>query len=650
MRDGIIDPYMRTNLSRFTVAFSDLSWESVLGEHVPDFPQAWQVGQYLSAYATKYLDDQHLRLGRRVVRTVRTREPAAKWRVSWVEERRSDESVVGPATSDAEVTTEDFDLLVVASGYFARPFIPEIPGLRDFSGVLHSSALQKGNGITGKGPDTHRGNVVVIGGSMSGVEAASTIALRHSSALLATGLNPQSANIKVHHIHSRPFWNLPTYIPHETTNGVSFLPLDLAMYDLSRRPPGPIDYTVGPVPKDKVAKSKDYFRSLLGTEYEKIGYLDQPNTSDDSSLPPPWVAIGNDYTDFVRTGAIEATMGRAVSVESDPETGLATVNIKRADGSMQSLKQITTIVMATGFTPFESLSFLPEDVLTKLEYTSEDPFLPIILDKGGTIRSEVPDLGFCGFYRGPYWGAMEMQARFLGDVWSKDKLRPLNSGYQIKVLRTLRDPALIHSRSQFPMGDYVGLMETFAKDLGIVRTELPGSNRSGPVIPARYHTIGKSYSTSSTSSTMELEVERTLNALKAMSHPDHGALKAARASAVFRALQGTWQSFKVLAKGRKDRSGSIHFAPRFPSSPGYEREYVCEQQLGPQGKGPSYVYRLAIGSGGNSPHIEVWSTDTARGFLARDLDHIIDLGCLRFQEDDGKRVAGKYVIPANVSP
>lgn len=37
------------------------------------------------------------------------------------------------------------------------------------------------------------------------------------------------------------------------------------------------------------------------------------------------------------------------------------------------------------------------------------------------------------------------------------------------------------------MGDYVGLMESFARDLGISRFELPGyERRSGPVVPARY--------------------------------------------------------------------------------------------------------------------------------------------------------------------
>lgn len=80
---------MRTNLSRFTVAFSDFSWESVLGDDVPMFPQARQVGRYLSAYSERYIPKEVLRLGHRVVGAVRSAENGTdvRWRISWVKER-----------------------------------------------------------------------------------------------------------------------------------------------------------------------------------------------------------------------------------------------------------------------------------------------------------------------------------------------------------------------------------------------------------------------------------------------------------------------------------------------------------------------------------------------------------------------------------
>lgn len=85
---GPLNPFMRTNLSRFNVAFSDLPWESVFDDtEVPMFPQAWQVGRYLGRYAEWFLPDGVLRLGRRIVRTSRRvgDGEGRRWTVQWAE-------------------------------------------------------------------------------------------------------------------------------------------------------------------------------------------------------------------------------------------------------------------------------------------------------------------------------------------------------------------------------------------------------------------------------------------------------------------------------------------------------------------------------------------------------------------------------------
>src|SRR5204862_7096867 len=86
---GLVDPAMRTNLSRFTVCFSDLAWESVdlgLGngpdgrKHIPMFPTAVQVGRYLQTYARRYIPGEVIRWGCKVVQTARER---GNWMVEW---------------------------------------------------------------------------------------------------------------------------------------------------------------------------------------------------------------------------------------------------------------------------------------------------------------------------------------------------------------------------------------------------------------------------------------------------------------------------------------------------------------------------------------------------------------------------------------
>jgi cation diffusion facilitator CzcD-associated flavoprotein CzcO len=85
---GFIDPSMRTNLSRFTVSFSDYAWESVPSRDdvVGLFPQACQVQRYLEGYTERYVPKDRLRLGCRVARTQRNSSGDGKrWIVEWEE-------------------------------------------------------------------------------------------------------------------------------------------------------------------------------------------------------------------------------------------------------------------------------------------------------------------------------------------------------------------------------------------------------------------------------------------------------------------------------------------------------------------------------------------------------------------------------------
>ncbi|CAG8943467.1 unnamed protein product [Penicillium salamii] len=620
-----LDPRMPTNLSRFTVAFSDLDWDSVLDE-VPIFPRAEQVAQYLSCYAKRYIPNEILRLGCKVVATERKADDGVKWNVQWLQDFD---------TPTEKLCSEDFDFLVIASGFFAEKHVPGIPGLAEFSDhVIHSSTLhqRRDNLSHALGHNDTQGTTLVIGGSMSGVEAASAAALGQSSSALSTHTReiPAVQN-KVHHIHSRPFWALPTYLPHGPEENPSFQPLDLAMYDLSRRPAGPIEYALGPIPEEKIAKTNGYFQGLLGDDYKTYAHMSTGQTK----IQPPWVAIGNDYAEFVRAGAIQTSMGRVISVH--PDTRLAFVRYAEPNGDIKTIDNVGTIVMATGFTPFKALSLLPGSVLSKLEYCETDPFSPLILDKGGTVRSEIPDVGFVGFYRGPYWGIMEMQARFLGHLWSGTE--PVYTEEQKASLRRIRtaDPDL--ARGQFPMGDYVGLMETFAKELGIRRSVLDG-DQSGPVIPARYRDTSTGQGRGMAS---ENEATRTLGALRDALHG--AAARTGAASAIFRALHGKWKSLHT--SGIDETACEVVFYPRYPTSPAYDREYVVETGVCVTGRSWEKTFsimRLAE-TPSRATSIEMWSVSLADGFEADCISERWSLTPLR-RELNGESTSGGYVISA----
>ncbi|PYH44346.1 uncharacterized protein BP01DRAFT_424132 [Aspergillus saccharolyticus JOP 1030-1] len=635
-RREFVSPSMRTNLSRFTVAFADLAWEEVLGSvPVPMFPRAWQVGRYLEAYAERFLASPGvvIRFGCEVVKTSTSSQGG--WVVEWVDGK------------DKSTHEEHFDYLVIASGYFARPFMPDIPGLAAFSDkTVHSSALRGAADVqrvlSAGGPS---GKVVIIGGSLSGVEAASAVALHLSS------LGVSHPTTQIHHICSRPFWAVPTYLPSPAeTQGqlVPFLPLDLVFYDLARRPPGRIEFTSGPLSPAQVAKTNSYLRALLGSEYARIG---SGSNNSIKLQTPSWTAISNDHAEYVRSGAIHTTIGRVARLEQTPNHSATNIHITLPTGSSRIIEDVAAVILATGFTPDDSLAFLPESILMQLEYSPDDPFIPLILDNKGTVRTEIPALGFVGFYRGPYWGVMEMQARSLvarwtaqpGDSPTGHHPHPDPRGSTEKAreqLRQLRQNST--QRSQFPMGDYVGLMESFARELGIPRVELGElQQRVNPVIPARYHafdactgstnsgkrrrnrsedmmSINKDDSTRRTPTQPQKTIEPLSSLLSLFTTEDQyaAATTTATATAIFRALHGSWRftrttttttttstltpgsaepEFKpkdhpVVENSRNseqtstlpplpDRTkdttkGAATFHPRYVTAPGYEKEYL----------------------------------------------------------------------------
>ncbi|KAJ5284181.1 hypothetical protein N7505_002161 [Penicillium chrysogenum] len=580
-----LDPRMRTNLSRFTVAFSDLAWESVIPDaDIPIFPQARQVGEYLACYAERYIPTHVLRLGCRVIRTIRKVEDEddPKWNVQWVQ---------GSAEDDG-VSSEDFDLIVIASGYFAQQYIPDIPGLKQFQGrIIHSSSLhyEREQLLFNETKDAND-QIVVIGGSMSGVEAASAVALRQSSTL-STNRIPHTQEKKSASYTLKTFLGLTNLSPPRVSRRESII------------------LTVG------------------------FGH---------SRTQPPWVAIGDEYAEFVRCGAIQPSMGRVTSVNPDPDTKKASVQYEGPDGKMKTIDNVAAIVMATGFMPYKSLSLLPDEVLTTLEYSKTDPFSPLILDKGGTVRSEIPDVGFVGFYRGPYWGVMEMQARFLGKLWGGQNGMVCETDNQKQSLRSLRLAHPDLARGQFPMGDYVGLMESFAKDLDISRSALEsGDGRSGPAVPARYL-----YGDIPTPG-IESEADRTLRALRDALLPGHDTAQKAAASAIFRALHGTWKSsVQTVGASRCETSGALAFYPRYPTSTAYDREYICVE-TGREQPEEEKVWFMRLAEVGDiaTSRIGVWSGLADKLSVDR-LVQAWELMPLYRETKEGCSIPGEYVISA----
>lgn len=105
---------------------------------------------------------------------------------------------------------------------------------------------------------------------------------------------------------------------------------------------------------------------------------------------------------------------------------------------------------------------------------------------------------FVGVYRGPYWGIIELQARWACMVFSNlvEAPSPASMARGISLEQAIRAQ---RPRPQFPHGNYVELAEDLAKEIGVMPAfdELKKYDPSlyqilyrDPLIPAHYRISG----------------------------------------------------------------------------------------------------------------------------------------------------------------
>lgn len=196
---GLVHPLMVANQSKHTVQFSDLAWD----DETLQFPRAWQVGRYLERYRDRYCQDAEIKLSSRVqsaepvIATHDDGKTAMRWKLIVKSHGGQDE-------------THEVDYLVVATGFFGRPVIPDVPLEQDAAPVVHSSAYRDLPSLLGTTNGKGK-KILVVGGQMSGVEIAGTIATHLSSATNSPGPSPipNPEQYSIHHVIQRPVWVFP---------------------------------------------------------------------------------------------------------------------------------------------------------------------------------------------------------------------------------------------------------------------------------------------------------------------------------------------------------------------------------------------------------------------------------------------------------
>lgn len=217
--DGLVHPLMLANQSKHTVQFSDLAW----APEDPDFPRAWMVGRYLERYIERYLKGTdaataaNVKLGHRVVETELSPEDGS-WTVTVESEAGGRETSV-------------FDYLLVSSGFFGKPVVPDVisGGAGTEIPVVHSSKYRDLRTLFPDGVK-NGGKILVVGGQMSGVEIAGTIATHISCAVNAPDPSPvpNAEKLTVEHLTQRPTWVFPLHTTPKVSLAISRAPRERA--------------------------------------------------------------------------------------------------------------------------------------------------------------------------------------------------------------------------------------------------------------------------------------------------------------------------------------------------------------------------------------------------------------------------------------
>ena len=124
-----------------------------LPPETPNFTPGPILQKYLEGYCDHFGVRPHLRLNARVTSVQRRRDEASGWAVT--------------VEMGGDTVTEDFDLVVVATGLYSEtPNMPEYPGRDEFRGeILHISQLKTREPLKGR-------RVAVIGYGKSATDAA----------------------------------------------------------------------------------------------------------------------------------------------------------------------------------------------------------------------------------------------------------------------------------------------------------------------------------------------------------------------------------------------------------------------------------------------------------------------------------------------
>lgn len=405
-------PGMRTNTGRVTTQFSDSPWPA--GTKM--FPSCEEVESYLRAYARRFDLLKRIQTGHRV-------EMVEKAEGGWC---------VTVQGSSGEAQREMFPYVVIASGRYSLPRIPEIAGLESFSGeggVKHTFYYRDPHDYRGK-------RVLVAGCAISAVEIAPEVAMAGAARVVSCMRRQR-------------------YVLQRIVAGVPVDSLLFTRYGVVARERLPIEVT-----RENL---EEFIRRTSGTpqQWGAMPANDDPLIAGTTQAQfyLPLIAEGK----IVAKRWIRLVEGQRVTFE---------------DGSSE---EFDAILLATGFKL--NLPFLSPQVSAAVG--AGRPALRVYRH---TFHPQLPGLAFIGVFHqaGPYFPPLELQARWITYTWAGLCRQPSQAEMEREMAG--QDP----SEAPFRMGE---MCIGFARDAGVEPDpeQWPKLKRAlffGPLAPVSFRLSG----------------------------------------------------------------------------------------------------------------------------------------------------------------
>lgn len=337
-------PGMRTNTSKFTTKLSDVQYP----EDISVFPRNTEVLEMIKNMVSLNDLQNHINTDCKVTLISKT-DSVNGYDVEWEHE--------GTAHK------EHFDKVVVATGRYNKPSIPEIDGFDTFSGELGAKHT-----FYYEGPDVYRDKVVVVcGGSISGLEIASDLAMFDTKRVALSQ-------------------RIQRWMVQKMINGIPY------EYMAFTRELGLI---IRSTPKPELLALFVEFMKQYGGNPETFGAPAAPPT-----LTKAKITVSNHFLALVAEDRLDVKPW-----------------IKKIDGRKiiftdNSSIEADALLVGSGFDL--NLPFLSSDIAETLNLTNKSLDLAEF-----TFHPDLPDMAFMGLWEqlGPYSVPLEQQARWIAYSW-----------------------------------------------------------------------------------------------------------------------------------------------------------------------------------------------------------------------------------------